>query len=300
MPRISINPKIGIILIALFSTALKGQIPQDVRLSINQIIGAQGAVAPDGESYQIILPREEATIVWDYQTLSPNLGLNSWAAFRVATRGQGIFTGQLLLLEDEVDSVVSTAMDSGLKITGLSSSSVFNGPHLDALDITATGTFSDLAKAFRRCLDQIQQVRRTNIRPKTTAPDAPLDSSIAPAPLDAVLSMRGSVVGGTYRSAFASPELLSGEEVGPEIGMNTWISVAGTNDRAVAHGEIVASQVDLQRVIRALRQKGVSIISITCRPGGDHPEFRSVQFRGEGPAIDLVRAFRYALGAPVS
>ena len=65
-----------------------------------------------------------------------------------------MLTGQLLLLEDEVNSVVSAALDAGLNVTGLAASSVFDGPHLFTLDVNATGTFVNLAAAFRKCLDE--------------------------------------------------------------------------------------------------------------------------------------------------
>jgi len=135
-----------------------GEVPQHVRVSIDRITGGQGAYVPDDEVYKVVLPREEATIVWDYQTLSPNLGLNSWVAFKPAIHKQAILTGQLLLLDDEVDSVMSAALNGGLNVTGLASSSVFDGPHLHTLDVNATGTFEDLAAGFRKCLQEVKQV----------------------------------------------------------------------------------------------------------------------------------------------
>jgi hypothetical protein len=68
---------------------LSGQVPQHVRVSIDRITGGQGAYAQDDQVYKVVLPREEATIVWDYQTLSPNLGLNSWAAFKPGIHNEG-------------------------------------------------------------------------------------------------------------------------------------------------------------------------------------------------------------------
>src|SRR5215471_3974661 len=231
MPGISANLKIGI-LIGSFSTVLTAQVPQPVRASIDHILGGQGAYSPDDQVYKLVLPRPEATIVYDYQTLSPNLGLNSWAAFKSGVHEEAILTGQLLLLDDEVDSVISAALEARLDVTGLASSVVFDGPRLQTMDVTATGTFQDLAARFRRCLDQVQQVRRARAggRPNTTAPDAPIESSIDPAPLDAVLSMKGAAIGGAYRAAIGANALLRGEGVGREMGMSTWVSVAGTND----------------------------------------------------------------------
>jgi hypothetical protein len=301
MPGILTNLRIGI-LIASSSAVLTAQVPQQVRASIDHILGGQGVYIPDDQVYKVVLPRAEATIVYDYQTLSPNLGLNSWAAFKRGIHDEAILTGQLLLLDDEVDSAISAALDARLDVTGLASSAVFDGPRLQTMDVIATGTFQDLAAGFRRCLDQIQQVRRARAggRPNPTAPDAPIESSIDPAPLDAVLSMKGATIGGAYRAAIGTNALLRGEGVGREMGMSTWVSVAGTNDHALAHGEFIASMDDLQRVIKALRAKGISVTSIRNHTLGEQPPFVFVHFRAEGTALDLARAVRYALDARVS
>jgi Domain of Unknown Function (DUF1259) len=175
--------------------------------------------------------------------------------------------------------------------------SVFEGPHLHTLDLTATGTFQELAAGFRKCLDEIQQVRRARAlrTPNTTAPDVPLESSIDPAPLDSVLSLKGAVIGGAYRAAVGADTVLRGEEAGGE----TWISVAGTNDHAIAHGEFNAGTDDLQRVLKALRVKGISVTSIRNHILGEEPQLVFVHFRGEGTALDLAKAIRYVLDAQV-
>lgn len=102
MRGIFANLQIGV-LVASFPTVLTAQVPPDVRASIDRILGAKGTYIPASNVYKVVLPRAEATIVWDYQTLSPNLGLNSWVAFKSGMHDQAILSGQLLLLDDEVD-----------------------------------------------------------------------------------------------------------------------------------------------------------------------------------------------------
>jgi hypothetical protein len=298
MLRVAVNYQFGL-LAALFSAVSIGQIPQHVRVSIDSTIGGQGAYVADDGVYKIVLPREEATIVYDYQTLSPNLGLNSWVAFKAAAHHEAILTGQLLLLDDEVNAIVTAAVDAGLDVTGLASSSVFDGPRLHTLDLSGIGTFESLAAAFRKCLDEIGHVRRLAIRPKSSAPDVPMVSSIDPAPLDAVLCVKGGLAEGAYRAVIGTSALLRGEQIGREMGMSTWISVAGTNDRAVANGEFVAGSDDLQKVLKALRAKGISIISIRNHTVGEQPQFVFVRFWGEGGAVELAKAIRFALDLQV-
>src|SRR6266851_936445 len=118
------------ILAAVFSTAAIAAVPQQARVSIDRITGGKGTYLADDGAYKVVFPREEATIITDDRTLSPSLGLNSWVAFTAAIHHDAILTGQFLLLEDEVNAVLTVALDAGLEVTGLAASSVFEGPRL--------------------------------------------------------------------------------------------------------------------------------------------------------------------------
>src|SRR5712692_4475499 len=120
----------------VFSAAAKAEVPQQVRTSIDRITGGKGVYVADDGAYKVAFPREGATIVTDDRTLSPSLGLNSWVAFTSAIHHEAILTGQYLLLEDEVNAVLTMALDSGLEVTGIAAASVFEGPRLQALDVT--------------------------------------------------------------------------------------------------------------------------------------------------------------------
>lgn len=122
----------GSILAALLTASITaslavGEVSEQSRVAIDKIIGAKGTYFTDVTDQgvcKIVLPREAATIVYDDQRLSPNVGLNSWVAFSSAVHHEAILTGQLLLLQDEVDPVMTMALDAGLDITGLSDGSV--------------------------------------------------------------------------------------------------------------------------------------------------------------------------------
>jgi hypothetical protein len=118
----------SVVLAVVFSIAAGAQVLPQQQTAIDRIIGSKGTYVADDRVYKVILPREEAATVQDYQKLSPNLRLNSWGAFSAAIHREAVFAGQLLLLDDEVDSVLSAALDAGLEVTGLSSSLLLDGP----------------------------------------------------------------------------------------------------------------------------------------------------------------------------
>jgi hypothetical protein len=285
----------------LFSTTAMATVSEQTRTSIDRVIGHKGTYIAEEGVYKILIPREEAAIVQDYQTLSPNLGLNSWAAFSSSVHHEAMLTGQFLLLEDEVNPVLDAVLDAGFEVTGLAASCSFPGPHLHTIDVTGLGAFPNLASGFRKGLEAIQHVRRTTaLSPKQSAsPTIPIESAINPGPLDAVLSMKGTLIGGVYKAAIGSRTLLNGELIGREMGMSTWVSIAGRNDHALAQGEFIESPDGLRKLLTTLRAKGVNIASIRNHTLGEHPQWVFVRFWGEGTAIQLARAVRYALDVQV-
>jgi hypothetical protein len=289
------------ITIVLFASTATAAVSEQTRISIEQAIGHKGSYATEEGVYKIILPREEATIVQDYQTLSPNLGLNSWVAFSSGVHHEAMLAGQFLLLDDEVNPVLDVVLEAGLEVTGLATSCSFQGPHLHTIDVAGLGAFPNLASAFRKGLEAVQRVRRTAaVSPKQSAtPTLPIESEIDPGPLDAVLSMKGTSVGGVYKAAIGSRTLLNGELIGREMGMSTWISIAGRDDHALAHGEFIESPDGLRKLLTALRSKGIHIASIRNHTVGEHPQWVFVRFWGEGTAIQLAKAVRYALDVQV-
>jgi len=118
-------------------------------------------------------------------------------------------------------------------------------------------------------------------------------------PLDTILSMRGVVIGGVYRAAIGSRAVLHGELIGREMGMSTWVSFAGTNDHALAHGEFAETPDGLKTLLKALRSKGLNIISIRNHTLGEHPQFVFVRFWGQDSALELAKKIRYVLDTQV-
>jgi hypothetical protein len=291
---------VAVLLLAVVGVAsAMAEVPERARADIDRIIRDKGTYAADEGVYKVVLPREAATIVQDSQTLSPNVGLNSWAAFISGVHHEAVLTGQLLLLEDEVDTVLPAALDAGLQVTGLADSSLFAGPRLEVLDVAGVGTYQGLASSFRKALDAIQRRRISTPRPVEKLPELSLDSSINPEPLNAILSMRGSVSQGVYRAAIGQRALLFGELLGREMGISTWIVFTGTDNNSLAHGEFVTRPDELQKLLKALISRNIRVVSIRNHMVGEHPEFLFVRFWQQGRSVEVARGVRYALDVQV-
>jgi hypothetical protein len=97
----------------------------------------------------------------DDETMSPNLGFNSWVTFTSATHEEATVAGEFLLLEDEVNPVLAALPGDRLQVTGLAQSSIRGGPRRYTLDFTGVGEFRQLASEVRRSLNAINKTRRT-------------------------------------------------------------------------------------------------------------------------------------------
>src|SRR5215469_6953745 len=288
------------LLAAIFVSSSIAEVPQQTRSALDRIIGGKGIYVADEGVYKVVFPRTAATVVLDYQTLSLNIGLNSWVAFTSAVHHEALLTGQFLLLEDEVDPVLTTVLNAGLQVTGLADSSLF-GDRVKALDVAGIGRYQDLASEFRKGLDEIGHIRANASRKsaKVAPPDVPFENSIDPGPLNTTLSMTGGISDGVYKATIGRHALLNGKPVGREMGISTWIAVAGTDTHALAQGEFVATSGELQDLLKALRSKDFKIVSIRNHLSGEHPQLLFVRFWQQGRSIELARGLRYALDVQV-
>lgn len=297
------NPKLLLAFFAFsFFPVAPAQVPELARHEIDRIIGAAGVLDSEEGLYKVVLPRDAATVVLDYQSLPSTMGLNSWAAFSPGIHHAAVVTGQILLLEDEVDAVVTSALNVNLEVAGLADTSFFDGPSVKVLDISGIGTYQHLASSFHTVVETIQRTARARATNHNayTRPALSLDSSITPGPLDDALSMYGVLANGIYRASIGRGGTIYGENAGREMGLATWICVSGNDQKALAHGEIIAIANELQMVLRALRSKTFHVISVRNHFVGEHPGFYFVEYWGEGRSVELARSLRFVLEAQIA
>jgi hypothetical protein len=205
-----------------------------------------------------------------------------------------------LFLEEEVNRVMSAALNAGLEVTGLGGTLLFEQPRLLALNVWGEGTFQTLASALRKTLDEVARpgVSRSGASSQG-AVLPPVANTIDPAPLNGVLSMRGVVADGIYHAAIGRVALINGTPIGREMGMSTSIVIFGSNDRAFAQAELIVNPDELQRVLKALRTRDFTITSIRKHTVAEHPESIFIRVWKQGTALELARGLRFALDVEV-
>jgi hypothetical protein len=84
-------------------------------------------------------------------------------------------------------------------------------------------------------------------------------------------------------------------EIGNQMGVNTWGTFAGSEDKAVVDGDFAMRESELQPVLRALRKAGINVVAIHQHMIGEEPRIMFLHYWGVAPANDLTKGLRSAL-----
>ena len=292
--------RLGVIMAAVCSTAEMPPISPQARAGLDRVLGTKGVYVDEESAHKFTLPRTDISIQVAGQRLSPAQAPRSWATFSPSMHSEGAVNGEIVLLEDEVNRVMSAALNAGLEVTGLGATLLFEEPRLLTMNIWGEGTFQNLAGALRKTLDELGRAgagRSASTAGAATA--APVANSIDSAPLNGILSMRGVAADGIYRAAVGRIVVVNGMAIGREMGMSTSIAIFGSNERAFDQGDIIVSPDQVQRVLKALRARDFTVTSIRKHTIAEHPESIFIRVWKQGSAIELARGLRFALDVEV-
>src|SRR3954471_23311284 len=84
---------------------------------IDELTGLKGKLNEAEGVYKVSSPRTDVKISIDKWQMPPFMGLTSWASFMAGKQGGAMVMGDLVLMEDEVNPVMSAAFAHGLHVT---------------------------------------------------------------------------------------------------------------------------------------------------------------------------------------
>jgi hypothetical protein len=235
---------------------------------IEAITGLKGTFNAQERVFKVTSPRTDVPVTVDGRRLEPFLGLTSWAAFTPGTRSDCMVMSDLVLFQDDIDAVMSAALDHGLAVTALHNHFSGDEPKVYFMHIGGEGTTADLARGVRAALDAM----KSPATGRRTAVDVPGASAIPAATVDQILGTQGQVKDGMYKAVFGREvERGCGCKAGKEMGVNTWAGFAGTADVALVDGDFVVFEDELQSVLKVLRRAGISVAAIHNHMEGESP-----------------------------
>lgn len=286
---------IGLFLLLAFPLA--AAISDEQRRQIDTATGASGSYDAAEDVYRVAFPRTDVKVAVERRAMHPFLGLTSWAAFTPHSATELMVMGDLVLFEDEVNPVMSAALDNGLEVTALHNHFLFDSPRVMFMHIGGTGTAERLGTAVGRVMERIREIRKANPQPARVfpGPAVPERDSITATVIDGILGAKGNVNTGMYKVAIGRKAAMHGKTIGNQMGVNTWAAFAGTDDVAFVAGDFAVLESELQAVLKALRRADINIVAIHNHMTHERPRYVFLHYWGKGRAADLARGLRSAL-----
>jgi len=266
---------------------------------IEQIIGVKGAMVPDENVFKVTKARNDVKVQVDGWFMPPFMGLGSWAAFTPSPHGGAMVMGDTVLFEDEVNPVMSAALESGLEVTALHNHFFSDQPRVYFLHIAGMGDEAKLASGVTSVWGKIAEIRAANPTPAKAfgGPNIAAENAITPGPLEAILGMQGQASQGMFKVVIGRPASMQGTAIGKEMGVNSWAAFAGRDAEAVIDGDFAMTENELQTVLKAMRKEGINIVAIHQHMTGEEPRILFLHYWAKGEAPALAQAFKRVLEA---
>ena len=271
---------------------------QAQRAAIDEVTGVRGTFFAEEGVYKVTFPRTDVEVRIDGRAFDPFLGLTSWASFTPMGTGGLMVMGDLTLFEDEVNPVMSVALDQGLEVTALHNHFFYDRPKVMFMHIGGRGSAEALATAVARAIAKVAEIRRSLAQPAAGFLGMAIseEDSITPDAMDNILGLKGAMKGGMYKAVIGRRATIDGREVGKQMGVNTWAAFAGSDENASVDGDFAVLESELQGVLKALRRANINIVAIHNHMVEDQPRYIFLNYWGRGSAVELARGIRAALG----
>jgi hypothetical protein len=265
---------------------------------IEQITGLKGTLNEAEGVFKVTSPRADVKISVDGWQMPPFMGLTSWAAFTSGKGAEAMVMGDLVLMQDEVNPVMTRLLDAGLTVTALHNHFFYDEPKVYFMHIGGEGTVDKLAAGVNVAFDKVKEIRAGHPEVGKSFGNAfSLGSNtVSGAEIDALLGSKGQAKDGMFKVVIGrKAKMECGCDAGKEMGVNTWAAFAGTDQEALVDGDFVVLETELQAVLKSLRHDGINIVAIHHHMIGETPRYLFLHYWGRGPAGELAQALRNAL-----
>lgn len=265
---------------------------------VDDAFGRKAAVVA-GDVHRYGFPRTDLTVTLDGATLKPAFALGGWIALKPAHGGVMVM-GDLVLLETEINPVMTKLIENGLEITAVHNHVLRGSPATFYMHVGGHGDPVKIASAIRAAL---AESKTPLAAPTAAAPPPTIDLDTAQ--LDQIIGAKGQANGGVYQFGVPRRDPISehGVQIAPAgpMGVATAINFQPTgNGRAAITGDFVLAGEKVNPVIRALRSSGIEITALHSHMLSEQPRLLFMHFWANDDAVKLARGLRAALDRTAS
>jgi hypothetical protein len=260
---------------------------------IEELTGLKGELNEKEGVFTVRAPRTDLQVTAAGVKMNPAMGLTSYAAFKRAGP-KTMVMGDTTLLEDQVNPVMSVALDNGLEVTALHNHFFWDSPKVMFMHIGGMGNEEKLASAVGKVFAKIKETSDGNGQTPKADID-PAKTSLDPKDIESIIGTKGQMANGVYKITIGRTTKMGGYEVGNAMGINTWAAFVGSDQQAVVDGDFVMLEKEVQSVLKALRSAGINVVAIHNHIETESPRVVFLHYWGVGPTTDLAKGLKAAL-----
>ncbi|MGH8582554.1 MAG: DUF1259 domain-containing protein [Gammaproteobacteria bacterium] len=262
---------------------------------IERLTGVKGKLNDKEGVFKVAVPRSDLKVTVAGVRMTPPMGLTSWAAF-TKDGDKTLVMGDMVLLEEQVNPVLSVALDQGLEVTALHNHFFWDSPKVMFMHIGGLGSEDQLAAAVGKVFATIKETSEGKAQAPHTELD-PAKTSLDPKKIEGILGVQGEMTDGVYKLTWGRTTKMGEHAIGNAMGVNTWAAFVGSDEQSVVDGDFAMYEDELQAVLKALRAAGIHIVAIHSHMSRESPKVAFLHYWGIGATTELAKALKSALDA---
>jgi len=244
---------------------------------------------------KVNIPRNDIHVTIDGLAVPTPFGFGGWFAMTKGDGGDDVMMGDLVLLQEEVNPVMSALLDHGLEVTALHNHFFWENPRVFYMHIHGHGKAADLAERIKPALDLIGKAAPAASSAPTSAP---AKTTLDTAQIAKIVGHEGEQNGAVYKITIGRDDIKlkeMGATINSRMGLNTWAAFYGSNEDAAIAGDVAMLENEVTPTLKALRSHGLDVVAIHHHMIGTQPMVIFLHYWGRGPADKLAAGFKAAL-----
>ena len=275
------------------SVAAAQEIPAEYQ-QVLTTLGKQGDFKDN--VLKVNIPRNDLKVTVAGVATPTPFGFGGWVAMTKGDGGHQVLMGDLVLLQDEVNPVMSSLLDNGIEVTALHNHFFWDEPRMYYMHVHGHGSAADLARKLKPAIDMIGKQASAST-PAAASPTAP-SAALSTAKLAQIVGTPGEQTGAVYKITIGRSDLKvteMGASINARMGLNTWAAFTGSDTKAAIAGDVAMLEPEVTSVLKALRKNGLDVVSIHHHMINDRPMIVFLHYWGTGSAETLANGFKAAL-----